>query len=426
MPIVNGRYVSPTWLNNAPPAIDQTELQAITDTLAELDSGSGGGSGKRYANFVIGTSTNGWTTDDCDYLCDGIADNVEIQAAINALPSSGGEIKFLTGTYVISSMLSLQQASSFSLLLSGSGDSTILNFFSIGDAGISCSNGQTLKLFNFGFSFFKGFVAVASSTIISEMCSYTNCSLGSIFCNSILRSNRFYVTQNISGNYLMNLTPTSTGGFSICTSNSFSYSTGITSPTTVVAAGGLSEISDNTFYCNGGTAISSGNNCTIIGNSVYKANISAAFNSSISGNFVSGGSILGIQSSISGNSVVAGTITGNEGSSICGNNIYQSDPIGDSCIHISKSRNNESETAFTVISGNTCNGGNVGIFLDTNSFSYKAQSHAVITGNACSSSVPLQIESNWSNCLITGNMFPNGAIVDNGSGNTKANNVTGT
>lgn len=38
MPITNGTYVSPTWNNNAPPAIDATELQAITDTTATVPS----------------------------------------------------------------------------------------------------------------------------------------------------------------------------------------------------------------------------------------------------------------------------------------------------------------------------------------------------------------------------------------------------
>lgn len=34
MPTVNGKYVSPTWHNDAPPALEETELQAITDWLA--------------------------------------------------------------------------------------------------------------------------------------------------------------------------------------------------------------------------------------------------------------------------------------------------------------------------------------------------------------------------------------------------------
>lgn len=122
MPIQNGRYVSPTWNNNAPPAMDQTEMQAITDTLANLDAGtSGGGSGKRYASLVIGTSTNGWTTEDCDYLCDGIDDDVEFNSAISSISSSGGEIVVLSGTYLLSSPLPILT----SISLTGSGNVTL-------------------------------------------------------------------------------------------------------------------------------------------------------------------------------------------------------------------------------------------------------------------------------------------------------------
>ena len=34
MPISSGKYVSPTWENGHAPAINQTELQAMTDTIA--------------------------------------------------------------------------------------------------------------------------------------------------------------------------------------------------------------------------------------------------------------------------------------------------------------------------------------------------------------------------------------------------------
>lgn len=186
MPIQNGKYVSPTWANDSPPAIDAAELNAwgqrtqaldarkagngLTMTDEEIavrlstqqgnaasfgsdgglfvsqtgggggdytagngvsisggtisarlstqqnnaatfgpDGGlyvpSGGGSGKRYASFVIGTSTNGWTAEDCDYLCDGTDDNVEINDAISSLPTTGGEVVILPGTYNISATI---------------------------------------------------------------------------------------------------------------------------------------------------------------------------------------------------------------------------------------------------------------------------------------------------------------------------------
>lgn len=109
MPIVNGKYVAPTWANDAPPAIDQTELQAISDTIEGMAPG-GGSDGKRYARIVIGTSTNGWNPADCDYLCDGVDDQVEINQAIAAISSSGSQgvasIVILDGTYYLSAPIS--------------------------------------------------------------------------------------------------------------------------------------------------------------------------------------------------------------------------------------------------------------------------------------------------------------------------------
>lgn len=78
----------------------------------------------RTARFVVGTSTAGWTADDCDYLCDGTDDQVEIQAAINALPADGGEIIILDGTYEISSEISIKKRN---VRIRGCGYSTILN-----------------------------------------------------------------------------------------------------------------------------------------------------------------------------------------------------------------------------------------------------------------------------------------------------------
>lgn len=85
-------------------------------------------SGKRTCRFVVGTSEAGWTAADCDYLCDGTDDQVEIQTAIDALPKNennyilGGEIILLSGTYHLSGHLMLIQ----NTILRGNGDSTVL------------------------------------------------------------------------------------------------------------------------------------------------------------------------------------------------------------------------------------------------------------------------------------------------------------
>lgn len=81
------------------------------------------GAGKRTCRFVVGTSTAGWTAADCDYLCDGTADDVEINAAIQALPSTGGEIVILDGTYKITSTIAMNKGN---VTLAGNGAGTIL------------------------------------------------------------------------------------------------------------------------------------------------------------------------------------------------------------------------------------------------------------------------------------------------------------
>lgn len=77
----------------------------------------------RPARFVVGTSAAGWTADDCDYLCDGTSDQAEINAAIAALPSGGGEVLLLDGTYNISSSITVNKAN---VSLRGCGAATVI------------------------------------------------------------------------------------------------------------------------------------------------------------------------------------------------------------------------------------------------------------------------------------------------------------
>lgn len=95
--------------------------------------------GKRTARFSIGTSTNGWTANDCDYLCDGTDDQVEINAAIQALPSGGGEIVILDGTYNISATI-LVNRDNVSLIGNGRNTQLKRNWNSNNDEGIVTLN----------------------------------------------------------------------------------------------------------------------------------------------------------------------------------------------------------------------------------------------------------------------------------------------
>jgi parallel beta-helix repeat protein len=77
----------------------------------------------KTARFVIGTSTAGWTSDDCDYLCDGTNDQEEIIQALNDLPATGGEVVILDGTYNITASINIPKDN---VSIRGSGNATTL------------------------------------------------------------------------------------------------------------------------------------------------------------------------------------------------------------------------------------------------------------------------------------------------------------
>ncbi|HIS63802.1 MAG TPA: hypothetical protein IAA83_00340 [Candidatus Avoscillospira avistercoris] len=66
--------------------------------------------GTRMCRLVVGAADDGWTEKDCDYLCDGVDDQAEIQAAIDALPEAGGEIRLLEGSYYLSGQFVVSKA----------------------------------------------------------------------------------------------------------------------------------------------------------------------------------------------------------------------------------------------------------------------------------------------------------------------------
>ena len=79
--------------------------------------------GKRTTRLTIGTSTSGWAAKDCDYLCDGEADDVEINAAIDSLPEDGGEIVLLDGSYYLTDDIDVGTAG---VTIRGNGQATKL------------------------------------------------------------------------------------------------------------------------------------------------------------------------------------------------------------------------------------------------------------------------------------------------------------
>ena len=139
--------------------------------------------GKKVARFVVGTSTASWTAADCDYLCDGTADQVEINNAITALPATGGEIVILDGTYNIAATIDVTKDN---VSIRGNGNATILKrmFNSSGTEGvITLTNRSGCK--------------IANLQIEGNKTSYTNSNNTGIYLNS---SNNNTITGNTYNN----------------------------------------------------------------------------------------------------------------------------------------------------------------------------------------------------------------------------------
>ena len=105
----------------------------VQDALEELAGRPSGGGSPRTYRVVVGTSTAGWTADDCDYLCNGSTDQTTISQAIAALPEEGGVVYFLDGAYKVGGYLGISKDNVTLLgnhqasILSNTGSLTMLN-----------------------------------------------------------------------------------------------------------------------------------------------------------------------------------------------------------------------------------------------------------------------------------------------------------
>lgn len=74
----------------------------------------------RTASLVVAASdASQWEKDQADYLCDGTADDVEIQEAVDALPAGGGKVLLSSGIFTLAAEIS-RAIANVSILGSGS------------------------------------------------------------------------------------------------------------------------------------------------------------------------------------------------------------------------------------------------------------------------------------------------------------------
>ena len=89
--------------------------------------GEKGDRGAGPCRVVVGTTKSGWTAEDCDYLCDGISDDVEINAAIaEVVAGKGGEILLLNGPYFLEAPIAFANTRGYYITLVGNGGCTSL------------------------------------------------------------------------------------------------------------------------------------------------------------------------------------------------------------------------------------------------------------------------------------------------------------
>lgn len=184
------------------------------DILAKLSSdadngitfGSDGGlfvesaSGKRTCKIVIGTSTAGWTSKDCDYLCTGTGDSNKINTAIQSLPSTGGEIVILSGTYNINQQIIINNNN---IMITGNGKSTVLKYTGSFTGAMIKVNGDYVSINNINCNgnsssnsstgiMFYGSYGIAQNNYIHNF--------GNSGLSSINPSNYLFFSENICVN----------------------------------------------------------------------------------------------------------------------------------------------------------------------------------------------------------------------------------
>jgi len=294
---------------------------------------------KKVARFVIGTSTAGWTAKDCDYLCDGVNDQVEIIQALEALPETGGEIVILDGTYNITASINILKNN---VSIRGNGNATILKrkYDSTDtDRGLITLNGksgckiQDLQIdgnkteytasYNCGICLYSS----NNNTITGNTC-YNNDD-GILLDSS---SNDNTITGNTCKNndygiHLYSSNNTITGN--TCNNNDYQ---GI-----YLRSSDNNTITGNTCNNNGyGIYLSSSSYNTVTGNTCNNNDYHGIYLSSSSGNTITGNTCYNNYDGI--------LLDSSSGNTITGNTCYNNDSDG---IYLGSSNNN-------TVTGNTC------------------------------------------------------------------------
>jgi hypothetical protein len=301
---------------------DFTHSHAISDITNLQTTLDGKASSKKYATFVVGNSAAGHKASDVDYLCTGTNDQTIINNAITALPSIGGKIIILEGTYNCGGSINVNKDN---ITLEGMGASTILNAttsITSSTSGLISLTGNYCKINDLKLKCNSTSINVSDSIYIggtnnvisSNICSTSNYSAGSF--GIYVAGNNNSITSNICTN---NNGPSSTYD------STGIYINGSNNTVTGNICSNRSNIPNNNSYSSKGIDISTqGINNTISSNILYNDSSGRSFGISISGknNTIIGNTVANNSNSNSGNTSdnCYGIFIGS-GSNIISNNI---------------------------------------------------------------------------------------------------------
>jgi hypothetical protein len=322
----------------------------------------------RSTATLIVAASNSQNKEKADYVATGTNDETQINAAISALPSTGGSVVLLDGTYNIGSAITMNKAY---VTLTGQGNSTILKRVfdsSTTTDGVIKGTGASTTL--------------SSLKIDGNKATYTNANDNAIYYTNTSSLTTDVTIINPAGNGIAYTDVQA----DVRVQNS--YITGATGNGINNTDHSLNPIfSNNVVYGNGGTGIAGGYRATISGNSVYSNN-----NGIVPANLAT----------ITGNNVYANTTNGidiPDSSTVTGNTVSSNGSVG---INLGSN---------STITGNVVSSNGVGIKAKWNS-----GGNNTISSNTIISNTGRGIENGGDNTLITGNTLTS----NGGSGSSSA------
>jgi len=334
-------------------------LPKLSGVATEFLNGSGGytvptvSSGGSATLVVAASDSSAKSKARADYVCDGTADDVQIQAAIDAIATTGGCIILLEGTFILESSI----VPTNNITIQGMGASTILKGItrpiSIGTASKVCISNLAL---DGETTYADGIYIFGGLEFIIENCYIYGYTDNGIYCAKSSENSRN--GGLISGNYISDVGDylTASAGY------------GIYLKTTGTDYSEYIRVVGNNLHHNGtGLKLESNNHviiCNNLSNNYIGLSVHAGLRSQIIGNTLNHNTNVGLSINgggfckFIGNNIVH---SGNEGISIFGathdnilhsNHIYSNGDIDTGDDHDTDIRINCSNNVHTIFSNN--------------------------------------------------------------------------